>query len=71
MNDPIYLISGIERRKEKHHLAKLKFYVRMFWFYEDIDRIYGGGMDDEQCNVHINTINEEINILENNLKLKL
>jgi hypothetical protein len=39
-----YLISGKLRKQKKKELAALKFYVKTFWYFEDIDRVYGGGL---------------------------
>ena len=71
MNEPIFVISGKERRKEKHRLAELKLFVKMFWFYEDIDRVYGSGMEDEDCQVVIDITNEQIKELEKQLAIKI
>ena len=70
-NAPIYKIFGDVRRKKKKHLAQLKAYVKMFWFYNDIDKVYGGGMDENEGNTQIEKANKEIEILENELAIKL
>lgn len=44
-----YLISGDLRRQKKKELSQLKSYVKNFWHHEDIERIYGGGLDDQTC----------------------
>jgi len=71
MNEPIYLISGKERRIVKKELSNLKQFVKMFWFYEDIDRVYGGGMKDENCQKILDQKNIEIKVLEDKLQVKL
>jgi len=48
-DQPIFVISGKERRTVKKELSDLKQFVKMFWYFEDIDRVYGGGMEDEDC----------------------
>ena len=70
-NAPIYKIFGDVRREKKKHLAQLKAYVKMFWFYNDIDKVYGGGMDENEGNTQIEKANKEIEILENELAIKL
>lgn len=60
MNAPKFLISGSARRAKKQKLNELKRFVKMFWFYEDIDRVYGGGSDDETCNKLINDTKKSI-----------
>lgn len=70
-NTPVYKIFGDERRVQKKHLAQLKAYVKMFWFYNDIDKVYGGGMDEKEGNTRIEKAKKEIEILENELAIKL
>ena len=55
-----FLISGKERRAKKKEVAELKRYVKMFWFYEDVDRVYGCGLKDETCHKLINIANNKI-----------
>ena len=49
MNDPIFIISGKPRREAKKKLAGIKSFIKNFWYFEDIDRVYGGGMDDDSA----------------------
>lgn len=67
MNESPYKISGLERRAKKKELAELKRYVKNFWFYEDIDRAYGGGLTPEQGNDAINKAKLLIENLEKEL----
>lgn len=62
-----YKVSGKERRELKKELSLLKYHVRMFWFYEDIDRVYGCGRDDEWCLDHLNKTNGKIISMQNAL----
>jgi len=59
-----YLISGELRRQKKKEVNQLKSYVRDFWRYEDIDRVYGGGLDDATCQKLISEAEEQIKELE-------
>lgn len=59
-----YLISGQLRRQKKKELAQLKSYVKTFWHFEDIDRVYGGGLDDTTCRGLISKAEVEIKRLE-------
>ncbi len=59
-----FVISGKVRREQKKQLAKLKLFVKMFWFYEHIDRVYGGGMDDDACHNLLARKQNEIEMLE-------
>ena len=59
-----YKISGVERRKLKKELSELKYFVKMFWHFEDIDRVYGGGLTDKECDDLIEEKNKEIEKLE-------
>lgn len=65
-----FMISGLDRRAKKKELAQLKQYVKMFWYYEDIDRVYGGGHSDEDCVKLINKANKLILKLEQQLVIK-
>ena len=67
MNERQFLISGKERREQKKRLAELERFVRMFWFYNDIDEVYGGGMDKEDAEKLLNQKKLEIEILKANL----
>ena len=42
MNDKsIYVISGIKRKILKKKLTSLKHFLKMYWFYTDIEDVYG------------------------------
>lgn len=64
MNESPFRISGQERREKKKELSSLKSYVKNFWRWEDIERVYGGGSEDDDCNERIAKAEEEIRILE-------
>lgn len=63
MNKPIFKISGKTRRLLKKELSLLKFKLKMFWFYEDIDRVYGGGKSDKEIQNIFEKDNNKINEL--------
>ena len=67
MNESPFRISGQERREKKKELSFLKSYVKNFWHYEDIDRVYGGGSDDIDCRQMIDRAKKEIEELESEL----
>ncbi len=67
MNESPFRISGQARREKKKELSELKYFVKMFWHYEDIDRVYGGGLSDDECNETIAKAEEEIRMLESEL----
>ena len=69
MNNQIYKISGQERRLEKKRLSQLKYFVKMFWFNENIDRVYGGGMEEENCLKLLQEKQKEIDELEKELSI--
>ena len=64
MNESTFRISGQERREKKKELSFLKSYVKNFWHYEDIDRAYGGGLEDSLCQLRIEEAQREIEVLE-------
>jgi len=68
---PVYIISGDERRKVKKEYSEMKRFLKMFWFYEDVDRVYGGGMSDEEANKMLTEIEAKAKVLEEKLKEKL
>lgn len=67
MNESTFRISGQERREKKKELSFLKSYVKNFWHYEDIDRVYGGGLEDSLCQLRIEEAKKEIEQLESEL----
>jgi len=71
MRNPQYVISGQLRRQEKKKLNELKRFVKMFWYYQDINRVYGAGLSDNDCNKLLNDTKEEIDLLEHQLSIKL
>lgn len=64
MNESPFRISGQERRLKKKELSEMKSFVENFWHWEDLDRVYGGGMSDKKCEDLINSYKEKISILE-------
>jgi hypothetical protein len=70
MNDPEFLIHGFERRQLKKKLAEMKQFLRMFNYYNDIDTVYGGGIDDEEKEKRLLEVQNEVNKIEFNLSLK-
>ena len=67
MNESPFRISGQLRREKKKELSSLKSYVKMFWHWEDIDRVYGGGLEDSLCQLRIAEAQKEIEVLESEL----
>lgn len=63
-NAPIYKIFGDVRREKKKELASLKSYVKMFYHINDIDRVYGGGVEDDEANIRIEKAKKEIEQME-------
>ena len=70
MNNPEFLIHGIERRKLKKKLAEMKQFLRMFNYYNDIDMVYGGGIDEDEKEKRLLEVQKEVNKIEFNLSLK-
>jgi hypothetical protein len=68
MNDSKFLISGMERRELKRQLYMKQRFVKMFWHFEDVERVYGGGMDDDECEKMLTEKKKEIVELEDKLK---
>lgn len=62
-----FKISGRLRREKKKELSVLKHSLKYFWFYEDIDRVMGCGLDDVSCNVIISDLESKISLLEEEL----
>ena len=67
----MFKIHGKERKIKKKILSKLKYFVKMFWYYEDINRVYGGGLPDEECIRILKEKELEINELERILSEKI
>ena len=41
MNESVYHISGFERRRLKKERSLLRGTIKMYWFYYDVDVLYG------------------------------
>lgn len=67
----IYKISGVERRKKKRELFELERFVRDFWRYEDVDRIYGGGLSNSECRKILREKKKKIRKRKRELKKKV
>lgn len=62
MENSIYLISGLERRKLKKELNSLTQYVKYYWYCDDLNNVYGGDTYSEnESNKIINDTNRKIN----------
>jgi len=70
-NEPIYIINGKERRQVKKRLGELKRYIKMYWFYNDIEQVYGGGLSEKESLFILAEKQTEINELEGNLSKTL
>lgn len=70
-NPPIYVIHGEERREYKKHLSILKHCYKNFWRYEDVDRVYGGGISDIEYEHIIRRMEDEIQLVEEMLNKKI
>ena len=64
MTSSEFVISGLKRRELKKKLSLLKYSYNMFWHFEDIDRVYGGGSDNFECEQILEKIKLEIIELE-------
>lgn len=71
MNEPIFKISGIKRRLLKKELSLLKHSVKMFHFYNDVDTVYGGGIDEKETEELLFEKLNQIYDLEEKLAKKL
>jgi hypothetical protein len=70
MNDPEFLIHGIERRKLKKKLSEMKYFLKMFNYYNDIDIVYGDGIDEEEKEKRLLEVQNEVNKIQIKLSLK-
>ena len=43
-----YLICGAERREMKKKFNALKSFIKNFYYYNDVDNVYGGGISKEE-----------------------
>lgn len=63
------MIHGTERRKLKKELSDLRRFTKMFWHFEDIERVYGGGSTDEECLYLLENANARMVAIEQLIKL--
>jgi len=70
-SDPIYVISGKERRQLKKRLGELKRFIKMYWYWEDIDEVYVGGVSKIESTMILEKKQTEINELQDRLSKRL
>jgi len=63
-----FVIRGKDIRELKKKLYELKRSFNMFHHLNDIDIIYGGGMDEKESKEYLDKLLKEINEVENKLK---
>lgn len=63
-----YKISGKTRKELKKQLSLYKILLDRSHFYNDIDTVYGGGMDENEMEQHITKLKDDIQRIENQLK---
>lgn len=66
-NDSKYLISGYKRKQMKKYLSESKRFLDNFWYFENLERDHGGGMDDATCYKIIQNYKDRIAHLESEL----
>jgi len=71
MNEPQFVISGKKRRELKKKLNLNKRLLKMNRFYNDIDKVYGGGLTEEQLTSSEKRLKKEITQWENLLSKRL
>jgi hypothetical protein len=79
MNQPIYRINGIERRKLKKELSELKSFLKNYFHYHQLDKdmvsFYGESeqypMSDNEAEKRYIEILSEVKELEERLSVKL
>ncbi len=64
-----FAISGKERRLKKKELSELKMFLKYFLYYEDIDKVYGGGLIDSECRKIISDTELKIKKIEEDLSV--
>ena len=62
-----FIINGKVRREYKKKLSEIKHFVKMFWYFEDIDRVMGGGLSDDDCDKILRINKTKIKLMENEL----
>jgi len=63
----IFKIRVGDKRRKKKKLNNLKSFVKTFWCYENINRIYGSGMSDKEYKYDTNQKNHEVKCNQNNI----
>jgi len=64
-----FAISGKERRLKKKELSELKMFLKYFWHYEDINKVYGVGLIDSECKKIISETELKIKKIEEDLSV--
>jgi hypothetical protein len=63
-----FKVSGIERRWLKKDLARAKAHDKMFWFYEDVNDVYGCGLPPEEAQKRKKELENKIESMQEQLK---
>lgn len=72
MNEkPIYVINGAKRRVLKKKLNSMKYLLKMYWFYTDVEEVYDMVNTQEDNMKVYKRKEEEIKFLENVLSAKI
>ena len=62
-----YKISGASRRNVKKKMNELKRMARMHYFYNDIDQVYGCGLNEKQSKEYLDKLDKQIKQYETQL----
>ena len=71
MHEPQFVISGKKRRKLKKKLSLNKQLLKMSGFHNEIEKVYGSGLDDKELLNYENRLKKEITQWENLLSKRL
>jgi hypothetical protein len=63
-----FVIRGENRRKLKRELHELKRLLRYHPLINDVDEVYGGGMNEQESKEYTENLEKEIKEIENRLK---
>lgn len=72
MNEPQFVISGIERRKVKKELSSLKRFINNFWYFHQLEKDMGSCMmTDKDAKIMFDKRSKEITQIQIKLNKRL
>lgn len=64
MNESVYHISGFERRLLKKERGLLRGTIKMYWFYYDVDVLYGSSKSKVEATIDLKEMKTKLRAID-------